>query len=141
MAAVEGIREILHKLSSKYILIIVSSATSGLIHDWLSKQEMVHHFEEILGMDVHLSKTKKIKSVFRKHSVGAGSCIFVTDTLGDIKEANKLGVQSLAVTYGFHDEETLLRGNPMGLIKHPQDIIIKIEEFFQRAGSLERKLS
>jgi phosphoglycolate phosphatase len=75
-----------------------------------------------MGNDVHKSKIEKIKMVFAKYNIGPENCVFVIDTLGDIKEATETGVKSLAVSWGFHNRETLLLGNPYKIIDRPEDL-------------------
>jgi phosphoglycolate phosphatase-like HAD superfamily hydrolase len=40
-----------------------------------------------------------------KYGVDSGDMIFITDTLGDIREADHEGVPTIAVTWGIHDHE------------------------------------
>jgi len=51
--------------------------------------------------------------------------------LGDLKEARKMKIDSLAVLYGFHNKDTLLKGNPSGFINKPQDIFLKIDKYWK----------
>ena len=137
LPVIAGIREALIELSSKHRLIIISSAVSDSIQTWLAGHELAQHFTEIMGMDVHRSKIAKIKMVFEKHSIGAEDCLFITDTLGDIKEAREVGVDSLAVTYGFHEEARLLKGNPSGLIKRPEEMVDEIKKYWDYVETRE----
>ena len=41
---------------------------------------------------------------------------FVTDTLGDIKEANKLNIKTIAETFGFHNRQRLEKGKPYAIV-------------------------
>ncbi|MCX6791019.1 MAG: HAD-IA family hydrolase [Candidatus Gribaldobacteria bacterium] len=132
LPVIDGIREALIELSGQYKLIIISSSTSNVIHDWLTKHNLVQYFVDILGADVHKSKIEKIKMVFEKYGTGVADCVFITDTLGDLREANKLNVQSLAVTYGVHNEATLSNGNPIALIRRPQDIVAEVEKYWNK---------
>lgn len=60
--------------------------------------------------------------LFNKHDFNNEDCIFITDTLGDILEANKVGVKSIAVDFGFHERERLEKGNPFKIISNFKDI-------------------
>lgn len=135
---IDGIHEALIELSSKYGLIVISSTISNPICDWLAGHNLTQYFVEIMGADVHKSKIEKIKMVFEKYGIGVNDCVFITDTLGDLREASKLGIRSLAVTYGFHNEATLLKGDPAGLVRKPQDLIIEVEKYWDkiRRGNL-----
>ena len=127
-----SINEILHdcviRLSESYILVIVSSTRSSFISDFLEKEGLSKYFIDIFGADIHTSKIVKIKSVLEKYSVGPNNCVFITDTLGDIKEAKECGVLSVAVTWGVHRHEKLKDGNPIAIVDDPSDLARTIED-------------
>jgi phosphoglycolate phosphatase len=129
---IDGIREALVELSDKYRLIIISSTISSPIRDWLIGHNLLNYFDVIMGADIHTSKEEKFKMVFEKYKIGPDDCVFITDTLGDLKEASRLGISSLAVTYGFHNEDKLINGNPAGLIRKPKDIVVEVEKYWNK---------
>lgn len=131
LPVIDGITNVLKKLSKKYRLIIVSSTISSPIHEWLTGHNLIHYFTKIMGGDVHESKVEKIKMIFKKYEIVANDCVFITDTLGDLREANEMGINSLVVTYGFHDEDTLKKGKPVGFIEKPQDMVFEIEKYWK----------
>ena len=53
---------------------------------------------------------------------------FITDTLGDIVEAKKVGIKTIAVDYGYHDRGVLSKGNPDGIISNLSGIKKKLED-------------
>lgn len=120
------IHDILHDailgLASDYILVIISSAGSSLINDFLIKENLDNCFTSILGTDIHKSKVVKIKMVLDKYNINSKNAVFITDTLGDIKEAKECEVESIAVTWGLHPKETLIKGHPFAIIDDPQDL-------------------
>ena len=67
--------------------------------------------------------------VFDEYKIGYKDCIFVTDTLGDIKEAIKCNVQSIAVTWGFQPKERLLKGNPYAIVETPEELFAAISDW------------
>ncbi len=132
LPVIGGVKEAIEELSKNYILIVISSTISSPIKEWLLKNNLAQYFREIMGADVHKSKIEKMKLVFEKYKVGPSDCVFITDTLGDLREAEKMRVNSLVVTYGFHKEDTLLKGNPAGFIRKPQDMVSEIEKYWQK---------
>jgi len=80
---------------------------------------------------VHESKVHKIKLLLEKYSMSPENTIFVTDTLGDIKEAQECNVPTLAVTWGFHARETLEKGNPTKIIDHFEELEPAIHEILK----------
>jgi phosphoglycolate phosphatase len=121
------LRNAIIELSSSYIMIIISSTRSDLINDFLNKENTAIYFSDILGNDIHSSKVVKIKSTLEKYGMSPNNAVIVTDTLGDIREANECSVPSIAVTWGLHGRENLERGNPSLIIDDPQDLVLAIK--------------
>ena len=122
----------IEKLSEKYRLIIISSTITGPIREYMEGHNATRYFTEIMGNDVHKSKVEKIKMVFDKYGVSADDCLFITDTLGDLLEAEKTGVEGIAVSWGFHDSETLQKGNPAALVNTPEELLAEIDRYFSK---------
>lgn len=129
---VPGIKEVILTLSRKYLLAIVSSTTTEVIQKYLFCHRLEHCFADILGNDVDHSKVEKFKMIFKKYNVSPEKCIFITDTLGDVREASEVFLPTLAVTWGFHDQKTLENGNIITLVYGPEELLQRIEEYFGR---------
>jgi phosphoglycolate phosphatase-like HAD superfamily hydrolase len=54
--------------------------------------------------------------------------IFITDTLGDIRAANKLGIKTIAVDFGYHERARLENGNPQKIISNFKDILPAVQD-------------
>lgn len=121
------LKSVIISISHKYILSVVSSSISQAIKDFLRKENLDEHFLDILGFDVHASKVIKIKSLLEKHNLSSNDAVFITDTLGDILEANECNVPSIGITWGLHDREKLGKGNPAVIIDDPEDLMGAIE--------------
>lgn len=126
-----GMIEIIKKLSENYILTIISSTLTELIEDYLEKFGIRNYFQEILGPDIERSKVKKIQTIFKNHATIPQKAIFITDTLGDIREGKECGLLSIAVTWGYHPQETLSIGEPYKIINKPEEIVEIVEAYFQ----------
>ncbi len=110
-------------LSEKYTLIVVSSTRSDFIKEFLEKENTFDFFSDIYGVDIHKSKVVKINMILEQHKALSSDCIFITDTLGDIKEANECGIKSIAVTWGLHSSDHMEKGNPIAIIDNPEDLV------------------
>jgi len=131
---VPGMKDIIISLEKVYTLIIISSTISSPIREFLEKHDLANHFTEIFGNDVHKSKVEKIKMVFEKYKAKADDCVFITDTLGDIREAEKMNVKTIGITWGFHKDETLMLGNPFKLAKNPNDLLVTVSDYFNTSN-------
>lgn len=123
----EVIQNALLFLASKYKLVIISSTHATQICNFLKKENILECFEDVLGHDTHKSKVVKIKSVLVKYDAKPDDCVFITDTLGDIKEANECNVPSIGVTWGLHAHAKLSEGNPVSIIDDPMNLVSAIQ--------------
>ncbi len=127
----DGMTEAIKKLSENYSLIIVSSTITSPIQEFLTKNSLSPYFVEVMGNDVHKSKMEKIKMIFSKYNVTAENCIFITDTLGDMLEAEKTSMAAIGVTWGFNGEERLARGKPFMIVNKPEELVAAVADFYK----------
>ncbi|HPS21395.1 MAG TPA: HAD family hydrolase [Candidatus Paceibacterota bacterium] len=118
----EILDETIKILSEKYLLTVVSSTDSFLIDNFLKKENVRECFSDILGADVERSKVIKINSLLKKYDLKLDDVVFITDSLGDILEANECGVKSVGVTWGIHPRKNLEKGKPVAIIDDPRDL-------------------
>lgn len=113
----EGFKEILENIVNKGIKIaFVSSCYTKPLTNYLIKYKLIDYVSEVLGGDIEKSKVKKFTKLLEDHKVSAEDCLFVTDTLGDLIEAEKVGLPSVGVTFGFHDRITLEKGKSVAIV-------------------------
>jgi len=129
----DGMREVVEALSHVYVLVIVSSTVTSPIQGFLEKHHIGRYFSEVMGADVHTSKREKIGMVFEKYKTSARECVFITDTLGDMREAKLSGVGAVGVSWGFHSRETLAKGEPFKIVEEPADIVPAVSDYFEGA--------
>ncbi len=117
---------VIKKLSSKYKLYIISSGGEKNIKDCFKKNKIIHYFGDVFGFESDKLKVKKFKLLLKKYSFKKDECLFVTDTLGDIKEANRVGIKTIAVDFGYHNKKTLCKGNPIEIISNIEKLLLII---------------
>lgn len=110
------IKEKIISFSKKHNLHIVSSNSAKTISDYLVNNNFIDSFKEVLGFEILKSKTEKFKYIFKKYKTKAEDGLFVTDTLGDVIEANEVQLKTVAVDFGYHCRETLSEGNPIEIV-------------------------
>jgi phosphoglycolate phosphatase len=120
---------VLKQLSKNYKLIIVSSTPKALISSFFKQHHVLRYFKEILGSDFDKSKVNKINYVLKKYRLPPQNCLFITDTLGDILEAKKCGIKSIAIKGGFHPNSTLRKGKPLTVVKDMRELPKKIKKY------------
>jgi len=131
MAIVPGIIEVITDLAQRYTLDIISSSHSSSIKKFLETYRLEQYFQKVLGYDVETSKVIKIRAVMEESNIAPNDCLLITDTLGDIREAREAGIQSLAVTWGYHDKVTLESGSPYALVDLPPELIDSVDQYLR----------
>jgi phosphoglycolate phosphatase len=124
------LKDAVRALSSEYILAIVTSAHSDSVVRIL-ENEKCNVFRDILGVDNHASKVEKNISLLKKYNIDPKETVFITDTVGDIDEARESGIKSIAVSWGFHERERLLRSNPEVIIDDPSLLVETVEDMLK----------
>lgn len=125
-----GMKHAIETLAEKYILILVSSSTTNPIQSYLERHYLTEYFDKIFGADIHFSKVEKMIMIFKQYNVNANDCIFITDTVGDLIEAQKVGVESIVVTWGFHKQKRFKNKKPYKFVNSSTKLITAIDNFF-----------
>jgi phosphoglycolate phosphatase len=94
------IRALILDLSTTYRLAIVSSSLSSHIRAYVEQEGIAHCFEHVLGSDVAISKVLKINDLLKHTETPATDAVFITDTLGDVRDGTTCGVDCIGVTWG-----------------------------------------
>ncbi len=128
-----AMKKVIAKLGKIYTLFIISSTITSPIRDFLERNNILSYFNDILGSKfIDTNKTERIKTVFKNYGVGAEDCVFITDTLGDMREAASVGVQSIGVTWGFQKKENLTKGTPFSFAEKPEELLDIVPKYFEK---------
>lgn len=126
-----GVRELLQSLHSLgYILTINTSAFEKNCLPLLENSQVKGLFDFIATAEVSKSKVKKFKIIKDKYRASTIDILFITDTLGDIREAETAQVPSVAVTWGAHDRSYFTREHYKNLIAIV-DSVSELEAFIK----------
>lgn len=116
-------------LKNEFDLFIITSNEEKILDIYFENNGIAHIFKNILGVETHYSKEEKFKLVLKESGLRKKECLFITDTLGDLLEAGKAGIKSIAVDFGFHEREKLELGNPLEIVSDFGDIRRAVREF------------
>ena len=114
--------DMIEKLSKEASMAIISSAPSETIQKLLEINNLTKKFYNIFGMNKK-GKVENIKKCMIDTSVDAKNTFFITDTIGDVRDAKKVGVKTIAVTWGFHNEDMLRDSNPDYIVHNYNEIL------------------
>jgi len=124
---VDSLSETIKILFEDYILAVVSSTGSGVINKFLTKEKLRDYFSDILGLEIDKNKTKKISNLLQKYNILPDNAVLITDTAGDVKEADLCKVKSIGVTWGLHNREILEKGDPATIVDDPKELLEAIK--------------
>lgn len=123
--AIEPIRT----LGEQYRLFIISSNDEPAIKTVLEAANIAQYFEAVMGFETETSKVKKFQMLQDEYEVKLAESVFVTDTLGDVTEAERVGLKTIAETFGFHNRERLAQGKPHVIVDTWEETLNEIEKF------------
>jgi phosphoglycolate phosphatase-like HAD superfamily hydrolase len=120
-----GIAEVVKKLAEEYILVINTSATFISTQEYLAEQGLDVVFDKIYGLEISKDKIQKFKQILEDYHVTAEECVLVTDTVGDVLEAQHCAIASIVVTYGYQDRSFFesIKDEVVGFADRPEQIL------------------
>ena len=132
-----GIVDGLEFISENFTTILVSSTTSPPIKKYINHHNLTKYFSALFCNDIPTTKSEKFQIIIKHFNTEPSECVFITDTLGDIKEAHKVKIPSIGVTWGYHDEVMIRSGNPVATIDYPTQLKGAIEEALDFSGEYD----
>ncbi|MEN9605060.1 MAG: hypothetical protein RJB39_745 [Candidatus Parcubacteria bacterium] len=101
----DGIKDVLNRLHEKANLVINTSAIKENCLPLLERDGILDLFSFIASRELSTSKIEKFKVIAERFSTQVEEMLFITDTIGDIREAYAAKVPTIAVTWGVHTAE------------------------------------
>lgn len=128
----KGVRELLEKLhDGGYILVLNTNAYERNTLPILENSQITHFFDFIATAELSKDKTEKFVLIENKYKADKKDILFVTDALGDVKEAALADIPTVAVTWGVHSGSLFERGkysNLIGIV----DTVKELEDFIEQ---------
>lgn len=119
----DGIGKLAYYLKNNgYILAINSSGLETNINSYLEKVGLSYFFDEVYGAETSKSKIEKFHFIQVRFSVDNKSCLFITDTQGDVDESYKAGIDTVGVTWGLHTRELFDPEKVIGIVDTPAEL-------------------
>jgi phosphoglycolate phosphatase len=123
------VTSIIKELSGNFRLFINSGTADAVIYEYLKRHGTLDYFVEILGCDVETNKVKKFNTIFKKYKVLPDESIFITDTAGDIKEAQEAKINFIVgILGGYQSRESLEKAQPNAIAEDFNDFFDIVQE-------------
>jgi len=122
---VPGVDALVRELAAHVALAIVSSNTRATIARILARERLDGCFETILAGDVEPSKTRAIAAFLAgdgHRAYAAADVVLVTDTTGDVGEAQSAGIAAYGVSWGMHGRDRLIAAGAVAVADRPHEL-------------------
>lgn len=123
---IAGIKPVLEELSKKYKLGIASNNWEKSIKESLERFGILHYFKSIAGGERNLFKPEPglLIECMKELGVKPEESVYIGDMDGDIIAARSAGCKkAIAVTFGFHSHEKLLKQKPDIIVHKPEELL------------------
>jgi phosphoglycolate phosphatase len=98
-----GIRELLQSLRDQdFLLAVNTSAYERNALPLLVKNDIFDYFDFVAVFEDSRSKAEKFTMIQKRFECEVDEMVFVTDTVGDMREAAEFGVRTIGVSWGVH---------------------------------------
>jgi phosphoglycolate phosphatase len=118
-----GIKTVIKKLRRKNYLAVITTNVKIAVNQVLKRGGLYHDIDWVMGAEQTGSKSEKICQAMAAFKVSSNFTFMIGDAVSDIREAHKAGVNSIAVTWGYHSKEKLLQESPGHMVNAPEDIM------------------
>lgn len=114
---------VLKELSKRYQMGILTSNLESNARLFLRNNQMSDFFKFIHSESSIFGKEKAIKSLLKRFHLAADDTYYIGDEVRDIEGANKAGVHSVAVTWGYESKKLLQTAKPEIIITQPIELL------------------
>ena len=132
----KGIKELLMKLHiSGFILTLNTNAGDEGVLPLLKNNQLNNIFDFIATSRLTKDKVEKFKIITEKYGVNRKDILFITDALGDVRDADKADIPTVAVSWGVHNGNVFKAENHHNLLKiidSVNDLDDFIHSYFQQ---------
>lgn len=126
----DGIMPLLEQLQrAGYPLAVLSNKPHEFTTEIVARLFPAIYFTSILGQRAgiaHKPDPAGAWEISRKLGLLPADCTLIGDSIVDIETAHNAGMESIAVTWGFHDREDLLAANPGQIAEDPAQLLGRI---------------
>lgn len=102
---------------------IVTSNSGENVNKFLAAHQMQDIFDFVASSTTLFGKHRTLKRIIEEYNLEPENTIYIGDETRDIEAAHKIGIEVIAVSWGFNSVEVLTSHAPEYLIHSPLDLI------------------
>lgn len=118
----ESMRDVLLKLKEEGICLgILTSNSKKNVNKFVKNQNLeMFTFIDNSGLN---GKENKLKKIIKKYYLEKSEVLYVGDEIRDINATKRVGIDIVAVDWGYNERASLEKNKPKYLISEPEDIL------------------
>lgn len=109
--------------ASGHHLLVISSNSEQNVRTFLRANKLETYFDGVYGGVALFNKAAALRKVVRKNRLDADNCFYIGDEVRDIIAASKVGVEPIAVAWGYQAPEALAAYHPLAVVKKPSELL------------------
>ena len=118
---IEGAREVLERLSRRYLIVVTTGRRVPPEEVWRELEEFglapyVHEVRTLLGHDGVWHRDALLRRILEEHGLSPEEAIFVGDYWVDMDSARRAGVRAVAVRTGLEPDDRLMEHGALRVI-------------------------
>jgi phosphoglycolate phosphatase len=121
--AFPGIPRVVKELAQQHVIVVVTSSSRSAVRRILARSSLADCVSLIYGGTQPGSKAEKISLAREEFGAAPDDTYMIGDTVSDMRYGKAAGVKTIAVTWGFHARDLLLRESPDHLADSPDDLL------------------
>lgn len=121
--AVPGMREVLVELKKRGVELHILSSNSPEAIDRLAAELEFPDFHSIGGDIPLFGKHRAIRRFMKKRGISREQVVYIGDECRDVEACRKIGVDMIAVSWGYDAEELLAERKPNVVVRDPAELL------------------
>jgi phosphoglycolate phosphatase len=117
-----GVPGLLTGLAERFDVVVVTSNAAGIVRDFMAREELTGAVRDVLGVEVDVSKVRKIATVMGRYP-GQARYFYVGDTRGDMLEGAAAGATPVGAGWGWHGAAALREAGAAYVAATPAELL------------------
>lgn len=117
-----GIGAVIRKIKKSHHIGILTTNSKDNVHAFLKTHDL-ELFDFIVTQPGLFKKDRSIKSILKKEGIAKKDLVYIGDETRDVEASKRVGVISIAVTWGFNSKKAFKKAKPDFIIDSPKEIL------------------
>jgi phosphoglycolate phosphatase len=118
-----GIASVIRSLAPQHTITVITANLGFNVRKVMHQNGLSSCISVVFDGAQPGTKSEKIYAALRRFNKDPSDTFMIGDTIGDIRQGKIAGVKTIAVTWGFQNEQLLSRETPDYLIDSPEDLL------------------